>query len=172
MGCSGCTLDQANKIISLRPFKSVEDLENRLQQGRKRAGPAGISPRMFQDCVDTLEGYGTVDQILLDCERIGIEIRRTIAAWSKKGKGKEREDSLTSHSSSLDEEVGTDGALSIVAISTASPTKGLVSKAPSLLSDGVQLKDYQLMGLSWLNLLYTKELSCILADEMGEYILT
>lgn len=169
MDCPGCTLDQANKIISLRPFKSVEDLENRLQQGRKRAGPAGISPRMFQDCVDILEGYGTVDQILLDCERIGIDIRRTIAAWSGKAKGKEREDSLTSRSSSsFDEEVGTDGALSIVALSTASPTKGLVSRAPSALSDGVQLKDYQLMGLSWLNLLYTKELSCILADEMGE----
>ena len=45
----GCTPEQANKIIELRPFTSVDDLNAKLGQGRKKAGPAGISPRMFED---------------------------------------------------------------------------------------------------------------------------
>lgn len=44
-----------------------------------------------------------------------------------------------------------------------------MTKAPALLANGVQLKDYQLLGVSWLNLLKRKGLSCILADEMGEW---
>lgn len=167
-GYTGCTPEQARKVISLRPFSSVDDVETRLRQGKKKAGPAGISPRMFRDCVEILEGYGTVDQILLDCERIGTDIRRVISAWSEKGKEKEHKHSSLSASSELDEGSGGDGALSIVSVSANVPAKSLISKAPSVLSEGVQLKDYQLIGLSWLHLLYSKELSCILADEMGK----
>jgi SWI/SNF-related matrix-associated actin-dependent regulator 1 of chromatin subfamily A len=38
---------------------------------------------------------------------------------------------------------------------------------PSTMSDNITLKGYQMLGLNWLNLLYSKGLSCILADEMG-----
>ena len=40
-------------------------------------------------------------------------------------------------------------------------------KKPELLSDGISLKDYQQVGINWINLLFQKQLSCILADEMG-----
>jgi SWI/SNF-related matrix-associated actin-dependent regulator 1 of chromatin subfamily A len=42
-----------------------------------------------------------------------------------------------------------------------------IKTQPAGLKEGVQLKDYQLLGLNWLNLLYSKGLSCILADDMG-----
>lgn len=38
---------------------------------------------------------------------------------------------------------------------------------PRLLSPDLQLKDYQQMGINWLNLLYHNGMSCILADDMG-----
>ena len=37
---------------------------------------------------------------------------------------------------------------------------------PALLKEGIKLKNYQLLGVNWLNLLYRKKISCILADEM------
>lgn len=38
---------------------------------------------------------------------------------------------------------------------------------PRLLSDDLELKDYQQTGINWLNLLYHNQMSCILADDMG-----
>lgn len=42
-----------------------------------------------------------------------------------------------------------------------------IREQPKALESGVILKDYQLLGLNWLNELHSKKLSCILADEMG-----
>lgn len=43
-----------------------------------------------------------------------------------------------------------------------------IREQPAMLSKGTVLKDYQLLGVNWLNLLFTKKIGCILADEMGE----
>lgn len=42
-----------------------------------------------------------------------------------------------------------------------------IQKQPEALREGIALKDYQLLGVNWLNLLYSKRIGCILADEMG-----
>lgn len=123
---------------------------------------------MFDDCVEIYEGYGNVDQILKDCERIGKELKKAIDAWTGdgvkgKGKGKEREEA-----SNVQDDLADDGALNIVSISGLPSTTGLITKSPSLLAPGVQLKDYQLTGINWLRLLHSKKYSCILADEMGK----
>ncbi|EGN99884.1 hypothetical protein SERLA73DRAFT_106751 [Serpula lacrymans var. lacrymans S7.3] len=145
---TGCTSEQAGAIIGLRPFRSVDDLKTKLAQGKKKAGPAGISPRLFEDCKTTFEGYGAVDDILEDCERIGANLRTAIATWTTSGstgKGKDKADP-TKIASPVEE--ADDGALS------------LRSLRP----------EYQLLGVNWLYLLYRKQLSCILADEMGMFI--
>ena len=46
--------------------------------------------------------------------------------------------------------------------------EGYLYEQPSLMQEGVELKGYQLLGVNWLKLLYSKQISCILADEMGE----
>ena len=158
----GCTDEQVAMITSLRPFHSVADLRKRLGQDKKKAGPADISPRLFEDCVEIYEGYGNVDKILKDGERIGTELKKAIAAWTQKSKGKEREDSPALR------DLSDDGALSIVSLSGAFAAGSLLTRAPSLLAPGVQLKDYQLTGVNWLRLLHSKGYSCILADEMGK----
>ncbi|KAK0484369.1 SNF2 family N-terminal domain-containing protein [Armillaria luteobubalina] len=164
---TGCTPEQANTIIGLRPFDSVDDLNSKLGQGKKKSGPAGISPRLFDDCTGIFKGYGAVDRILEECEDIGSELRLVIAGWTSgvdadKGKGKAPSD--------IPESVeNQDGSLNLRSFA---PLKGQHAKSylvsqPSLLSPHVQLKDYQLLGVNWLRLLYDRKLSCILADEMG-----
>ncbi|KLO15390.1 hypothetical protein SCHPADRAFT_849585 [Schizopora paradoxa] len=163
---TGCSEEQASRIISLRPFASEEDLVKRLNLGKKKAGLAGISPRVFQDCVSIYEGFGAVDEILLGCEEIGSELKTAISAWSGKTKGKQREGSVSA--ASLFDDEADDGAIDLVSLPFENGTlgSGLIS-APSSLSKDVQLKDYQIIGINWLNLLHSRRLSCILADEMG-----
>ncbi len=166
----GCTPDQAEAIVKLRPFDSVEDLNTKLGQGKKKAGTVGISPRLFEDCTKIFLGYGAVDTVLDGIEQIGVQIRSDIAAWtplesSNKGKGKEVGDP--------DLLLGEmeDGALSLRThrASGSTTAAGYLDKQPSLLNEAVQLKEYQLLGVNWLGLLYGRRLSCILADEMGEF---
>ena len=144
----------------------MDDLEHRLGQGRKKAGPAGISPRIFQEVVDIYQGYGSVDSILEDCERIGAELRSEIASWSHKGKGKGKV--REGNAQSLLDEDQDEGTLNLHSLAISDEDNGFLVKTPVLLSKDVQLKNYQLLGVNWLNLLYTKGYSCILADEMGK----
>ncbi|KAI0704996.1 SNF2 family N-terminal domain-containing protein [Cerioporus squamosus] len=169
---TGCSPEQAQKIIELRPYTSVEDLNTKLGQGKKKAGPAGISPRMFADSATIFQGYGRVDSILEDCEGIGAELKKEIARWSHgkatangKAKGKQRDPNGTSRDSSVSAE---EGALTLTHMSAPDhKPKYYMTVQPSLLQPGVTLKEYQMIGVNWLSLLYQKGLSCILADEMG-----
>ncbi|EKM54402.1 uncharacterized protein PHACADRAFT_97789 [Phanerochaete carnosa HHB-10118-sp] len=164
---TGCSVEQAQKIVDLRPFSSIEDLNGKLGQGRKKAGPAGLSPRIFEDSTVIFAGYGTVDSIVTKCEKIAASLRTEIAKWTEnEGKGKAREGSLSRDSPAVSE---VDGSLSLrsqVALSSKKPDY-YISTQPNVLSSDVQLKDYQMIGINWLNLLYNRHLSCILADEMG-----
>ncbi|ODQ77750.1 hypothetical protein BABINDRAFT_163150, partial [Babjeviella inositovora NRRL Y-12698] len=45
--------------------------------------------------------------------------------------------------------------------------KAYFKTKPKLLAPDLELKNYQQVGINWLNLLYQHKLSCILADEMG-----
>ena len=125
---------QANKIIELRPFTSVEDLNTKLGQGKKKAGPAGISPRMFADSAALFEGYGRVDSILADCEGIGADLKKEIASWthgSKSAKGKQRELAENSRDSSVSAE---DGAVMLTHVALpAHKPKYYMTSQPSLL---------------------------------------
>lgn len=114
---------------------------------------------MFDDCVEIFRGYGAVDDVLAQCERIGGQLNAAIASWSQDTrKGKERASSDT-----MDE----NGALSLVTPVNERTLKDFLSEQPKSLSKNVQLKGYQLLGVNWLRLLYKKGRSCILADEMG-----
>ena len=164
----GCSSEQADKIVSLRPFTSVDDVNAKLGQGKKKAGPAGISPRLFEDCQRVLGGYGAVDSVLEKCERIGASLRAAIASWSADGagnKGKSKED--TSKNASFVTDEAEEGSLNLNSVKSA--TKEYFAKQPAMLNPEVMLKDYQMLGINWLYLLYRKEHSCILADEMGEW---
>ena len=110
---------------------------------------------MFEDCTAILKGYGSVDNVLEDCEQIGASLRTTISSWDLNEEGTNNAE---------------DGALSLLSLgSLKHKTQKYLTNQPTLLSDNVTLKEYQLLGVNWLNLLYRRNLSCILADEMGMY---
>lgn len=162
------TEEQAAKIIAARPFEQPDDINAKLSQSKKKAGSGGVSHRIFEDTVEIMEGYADVDRILEKCENTGAKLRAAIAAWttSKPDKGKgvvPQEESL-----SPADDVQEDGALCLRSrASFNTDKKNQFLGQPSLLADSVTLKEYQLLGVNWLNLLYNKKLSCILADEMG-----
>ncbi|PCH43660.1 hypothetical protein WOLCODRAFT_75036 [Wolfiporia cocos MD-104 SS10] len=162
---TGCTVAQAKKIIELRPFSSVDDLKSRLGQGRKKAGPAGISPKMFEDAAAIFEGYWKVDSILEKCEKTGTELKAEILSWTN---GDKAEGTSSDRSTPLPSDPNA-GALSLTSQAVRADGKPsyYLTSQPALLKEGVELKDYQMVGVNWLNLLYRKRLSCILADEMG-----
>ena len=45
--------------------------------------------------------------------------------------------------------------------------KDYLRKPPEGVPDKIVMKGYQMLGINWLNLLHSRGLSCILADEMG-----
>lgn len=118
---------------------------------------------MFDDCVEIFRGYGAVDDVLAQCERIGGQLNAVIASWSQNTpKGKERASGDTMVES---------GSLSLVTPAGERTIKDFLSEQPKSLSKNVQLKGYQLLGVNWLRLLYKKGRSCILADEMGTILI-
>ena len=134
----------------------MDDLKSKLNQGRRKAGPAGISPSMFADCVTILKGYRAVDDVLEQCERIGSDLKSIVDSWT------------THHSRAGGSQPEGDGddVVSLTDLSSV-VAKGFIRRQPATLSSTVSLKEYQLIGLNWLKLLYSKKYSCILADEMG-----
>ncbi|GJJ06223.1 hypothetical protein Clacol_000413 [Clathrus columnatus] len=154
---AGITLQQAKTLISLRPFEDVDDFNTKLSRKNK----TGLSKNILGYCKELFESYRTVDNLLEKCEKIGAELREAIDKW-KIGKVPE----ASSSKLAVDEE---DGSLALLeSLPEDYESNGdFILKQPSLLSDTVQLKEYQLLGVNWMYLLYQRELSCILADEMG-----
>ncbi|KAL1757568.1 SNF2 family N-terminal domain-containing protein [Schizophyllum commune] len=153
----GCTPVQADKIAELRPFDTVDDLTTKLNQGARRAGPAGLSPKVFSDTVAVYQGYGSFDTVLDSIDSLGAKLKAVINSWALKGDG-----------DAANAEAQDDGALNLQTFDAANAKdEHFIPKQPSLVSDEIVLKDYQLLGINWLNLMHRKGHGCILADEMG-----
>ena len=87
----------------------------------------------------------------------------------RSGSDKGKEVASREGSIALADDLQEDGALSLRSrASFDASKKNQFLSQPSLLSDSVTLKEYQLLGVNWLHLLYNRKLSCILADEMGK----
>jgi SWI/SNF-related matrix-associated actin-dependent regulator of chromatin subfamily A containing DEAD/H box 1 len=111
-----------------------------------------------------LAGYNGVDDLISECETIGKRVREKLAKWTSSAKDSVEE-----------------GALALTGVSPSTPSTTTTDPSPapserdleflagqpSILAEDVALKDYQLIGVNWLHLLYKEGLSCILADEMG-----
>ncbi|TRM69915.1 SNF2 family N-terminal domain-containing protein [Schizophyllum amplum] len=153
----GCTPVQADKIVELRPFDTVDVLTKKLNQGARRAGPAGLSPKVFSDTVAVYQGYGSFDTVLDSIEKIGDALKAVINSWALESDG---------HADSADTQ--DDGALNLQTFDASkAKDEHFIARQPPLVADNIQLKDYQLLGINWLNLMHRKQHGCILADEMG-----
>ncbi|GAC71293.1 SNF2 family DNA-dependent ATPase [Moesziomyces antarcticus T-34] len=158
MDTTNCNAQQADTIIALRPFAHADD---------------GVTPRLFHQCKDLMAGYYEVDEVLAKCETIGRELTDAMASWlpdASQTVSRLASPAVTASvaASAAGSREGTPAStLNLASIKKGVADKFYLDEQPRLLADGVRLKDYQLVGVNWLNLLYRKKTSCILADEMG-----
>lgn len=166
LGTIACSEEQAAKIIQLRPYANVDDVHSKLSKAR------GVSYKLFEQYEEIMEGYVQIDACLNRCEAIADDIATTLAVWkgaatvSDSVTGTPRSDGLN------DVKVDVNKVSELLLLEKDTRKKKILSSyirtQPSLLSSGTVLKDYQLLGVNWLNLLYSRNIGCILADEMGE----
>lgn len=134
----GCNENQAETIIDLRPFKSGDDVHRKL--GAKTA--KGVSPRLFDNCVELMSGLQQVDSVLERCEKMGEKLSAKTKTW----------ESVAEAAS---------------ATQASGQVEGYLYGQPKGMAEGVELKSFQLRGVNWLYLLYQQKCSGILADDMG-----
>ncbi len=157
--------------MKLRPFVSANDFRTRTRKQK------GVGNNMLETYLDVITGMSEVDKVLTDCEQIGAQLEQVMSIW-KSGAALSADTPTAKPGASGSDEVGLD----MVAISedtlaarvdtSTDPRvreafKDFIRHQPAGVPDTVKLKDYQMLGVNWLNLLYRRGTSCILADEMG-----
>ncbi|ODV98350.1 hypothetical protein PACTADRAFT_83641 [Pachysolen tannophilus NRRL Y-2460] len=156
----------AEVLISKRPFHSLHQVEsndfavdntendtlmNKNDGTGKKSRKKLIGAKIVEKTSINLKGYDAVDSLIQKCSEYGNLIASTIREWG----------------------IGVDGKAGELEVVDIDDDPIRLSKnsyfkdKPKLLSPDVNLKNYQQVGINWLNLLYKNNLSCILADEMG-----
>ncbi|SGZ39080.1 uncharacterized protein HGUI_01280 [Hanseniaspora guilliermondii] len=96
-------IEQAKKIISLRPFADMnaflmmefpyESTDGQpIKKKRKNAKPDG--ERIFEKAIKTLQGYGAIESLIKKCNNYGAAISKEIEKWgvSKSAEGDKGDD--------------------------------------------------------------------------------
>lgn len=153
---TACSATQASLVINLRPFVTNDDFAARTRKQK------GVGNAMMETYQGVVAGMLHVDTVLSECEAIGKSLSKVMTIWA----GGNAEDA------ELGVNLVTSAASTSAVVHSTDPEvteafKGYLTEQPSSMSPKIKLKDYQMLGLNWLNLLYTRKTSCILADEMG-----
>jgi hypothetical protein len=149
------------RVVELPP--NDDDGAPKKGRGRRTTKKGrNVGNRIVDGVEEVLAGYNGVDALITECEAIGKRVREKLGKWT----------------SGIAQD---DGALTLTSVNPSTPSTATtdpspapsdrdleyITAQPAILGDDVALKDYQLIGVNWLNLLYKEGLSCILADEMG-----
>lgn len=121
---------------------------------------------MFENYAAVIDGMEEVDHLLANCEAIGAKLAKTMSIWSG--------GDATVGSSAVGLNLVDVNSTYVAAQTSNDPRireafRGFLVEQPASMSPKVKLKDYQMLGLNWLNMLFTRGTSCILADEMGAH---
>lgn len=187
--------ENADAIIAHRPFASLDDVRSvnapvngevpTKGKGRGRKPPKPIGEKIVEKCLEMFTGYQAIDALVAECEALGKPLANEMKKWGVDIFGKrDGEFELTSigpiakghdsgiatpssnqQSPSADDDEDEDD-LPVVS-SRKHQTKSRFISQPSIMAEGLEMKDYQIVGINWLSLLFEKNLSCILADDMG-----
>ncbi|KAL9604861.1 MAG: hypothetical protein Q9219_000309 [cf. Caloplaca sp. 3 TL-2023] len=191
-----CTIEQlteiaavtetvASSILSKKPFKALSAVRKISDDGKstvKRAFRRPIGDKVVDTCLEMWKGYDAVDELVRQCEFAGKPVAEQIQKWGVDVYGASSGGEIDlinfaqnseSEASLRDSGIGTptSGAASTEEDDEIKVTprkdRDLFFSQPRLLKEDVVLKDYQVVGVNWLALLFEKKLSCILADDMG-----
>lgn len=153
----------ADCLISKRPFGTIYQVaEDRFEEatpepdGKKKYQRKALGLKIVESTEFSLKGYKAVDSLIKKCSDYGNVISRQMDRWGVKVTGEGELDMVDVEVEDEGEEIG-----------TTRRSLPYIKHKPTLLAPDIELKNYQQVGINWLNLLYQNKLSCILADEMG-----
>lgn len=170
--------DIAQMVVDQRPFESLDVIRTissaaQTTKSGKASRARPIGDKIVDVCSEMWEGYDAVDELVGECERLAKPIQEALKNWGvgpSKGDG---ELQLMNLDEAHDSGIGTPSSTASDDVARQVRPEKATSKGrrflsqPASMSSDVQLKNYQLVGLNWLNLLWSQQLSCILADDMG-----
>ena len=160
-------LELAEHIVSKRPFKTraaIEKVENPdLKPSKGKRVPLGA--KVAEKVDEMLDSYDAVDYLVKQCENLAKPLEAEMKTWGIDTTGKEELDMASlsdSQRSGHDSGIGTP-----ISDDEKKAVKKKFLGQPSIMNHDYKMKDYQIVGMNWLNMLYKRKLSCILADDMG-----
>jgi len=164
----------AEFFVSQRPFKSIaavtelQDPSLKPTKGRRKTIPVG--ERIVEKVETMLEGYNAVDFLVQKCQNLARPLDSEMSKWGINMHGSQDGEldmvSLHEVQKTHDSGIGTPVSDEDLDNVGQPGSRNLIGQ-PSFMSPDIQMKDYQVAGINWLNLLYKRHLSCILADDMG-----
>ena len=184
---AGITESIASSFLSHRPFKGLDVARKisgaaKTSTSSKRTSKRPVGDRIVDTCLEMWKGYDAIDGLVRHCETIGKPVAEQIKKWGADVYGITNDGELdlinfdprSENGTVRDSGIGTPASTIVSADEDENPTAVGVKKdrntvfgQPRMLGNDVILKDYQIVGVNWLALLFEEKLSCILADDMG-----
>ncbi|PLW28073.1 hypothetical protein PCASD_22615, partial [Puccinia coronata f. sp. avenae] len=164
---TACTLEQAKIIVGCRPFINAEDMKSKLRKKK------GVNSGIMNHYQDMMKGYFEVDRVLDKCEKHGKDLSSIMNIWAAQVRSTSGGTTDKQAPSTAEEEGSSDlvdhltDAQGLRTEEEKRAFKDYIYSQPPSVPKNIKLKSYQMLGINWMNLLYSKGLSCILADEMG-----
>ena len=181
------TEEVATVMLSQKPFSSLDEIRqisgeappSTNKKTKKKSTKKPIGDKIVDKCLDMWTGYEAVDELVSRCEALAKPLKEDMKTWGMDvfGAAKSGELELVSFerdTSPRDSGIGTPTSLT-VSDDDGGDGQEMPKRIrkygffpqPSIMAKDIQLKDYQVVGINWLSLLFNKKLSCILADDMG-----
>lgn len=181
----------AKLLLSQKPFhslKAVRQVADDASRNKKKTVKRLIGDKIVDKCIDMWTGYEAVDKLVRQCEALGKPVADEMKKWGVDVFGTARDGELEvvnfddvtceekSEVSMRDSGIGTPISTTLSADEHSdvdakkilkNRNKNIFSPQPEIMNEDVVLKDYQIVGVNWLSLLFNQKLSCILADDMG-----
>lgn len=164
----------AETMIAARPFRSLDAAREVTNGKTLKSGKKGvksqIGDRIVDVAMDMFSGYEAVDALVEKCEEMGKSPAQEMATWGLDvfGDAKNGELELTSFDDERDSGIGSPSSLNTSfeddVQAKARRSRRNLLKQPDMMAEGVEMKDYQIVGLNWLSMMYRHKLSCMLAD--------
>lgn len=187
--------ETAKLITDNRPFHSldhvrsvsapVDESAKPKGKGKPRKPPKLIGEKIVEKCIEMWTGYLAIDALVAECEALGRPVANEMKKWGVdmfgkrdgelelttlgNGAANSHDSGIATPSSNQQSPNGNadDDDDDIVTVSRKPNNQSRFISQPSIMADDLEMKDYQIVGINWLNLLFEKEMSCILADDMG-----
>ncbi|KAK7191850.1 hypothetical protein DPSP01_007117 [Paraphaeosphaeria sporulosa] len=185
---SGHKAEDIRLIFEHRPFITLEKVEKLHVDSRKpdtgkkaRKPKVTLGERLVDAARAMWNAYTTIDEVVKKCEERGRPMVDGMARWGINIFGASTDGEIAA--TSLDDSdtgsnrdsgyqspntVGSDSDREDMRkVADRASGKRKLLKKPANMNANIELKDYQVVGLNWLNLLWQNQISGILADDMG-----